>query len=125
MLINSDTGHEDDSQYIGEGTEATEAEMIGDIDGFNMGAKYGTEGDRDIETPFSELLMGYFKEVYEDENANRYGSFATSSEVNDQAFEEQVIEFASNYKHAVDGKFMGFFSATCLLYTSPSPRDRG
>ncbi|MGH1339778.1 MAG: hypothetical protein ACRBFS_26905 [Aureispira sp.] len=112
VLINSDTGHEDNSQYIGEGTEATQAEMVGDIDGFNMGAKYGTEGDRDIETPFSELLMSYFRAVYEDENANRYDSFSTSSGVDEQAFEDQVVEFASNYKHAIDGKVMGLFSAT-------------
>lgn len=112
VLINSDTGHEDDSQYIGEGTEATQAEMIGDIDGFNMGAQYGTEGQRDITTPFSELVMTYFKKVYEDENANRYDAFETNSSVNDQVFEDQVIEFASVYKHAIDGKFVGLFSAT-------------
>lgn len=112
VLINSDTGHEEDSQYIGEGTEATRAEMIGDIDGFNIGAQFGTEGDRDLETPFSELLMTYFREVYEDENKNRYESFSESSSVSEESFEEQVIEFASTYKYAIEGKFGGLFAAT-------------
>jgi hypothetical protein len=108
-LVNEDTGHEEGSTYIGDGTEATEAELVGDIDGFNMGAQFGEEGGRDTEQPLSQILMDYYRGVYEEENRNRYDNFETVSEVGDDDFEQQVIDFADVYEHRNKG---GLFSDT-------------
>jgi hypothetical protein len=96
-----------DGVMIGNGTEATDAELIGDIDGFNIGSEF--EEDEDV-PPLSELLMGYYNEVYLTENENRFERFIENSEVNEEVFENHVTDFAWNWKFKesyiyIDGLF--------------------
>jgi hypothetical protein len=90
--------NQEPDSFIGEGTEATEAEMVGDIDGFNIGnAQQGKDKANTVK--LSELLEVYYNGVYANENENRFATFESEAQVKEGVFEEQVMNFLNTYNY--------------------------
>ncbi|MCK4790721.1 MAG: carboxypeptidase regulatory-like domain-containing protein, partial [Desulfobacteraceae bacterium] len=107
--------------YIGMNTEATHAELIGDIDGVLIGKNIATLlngknlGSKAAEARLSELLSNYYQRVIGEMPSpqvtavNRFDDF--SNEDTDY-IEEQVKKFAINYTYYREGKLEGLLSFT-------------
>ena len=88
-------------KYIGEGTEATFAELRGDIDGLVMGTIINNNSDSDLYWTaknggdISELLEKYYS-LY---SGNRYFNASTyiNKKYGSKYLEDQTIRFADNY----------------------------
>lgn len=111
--------HRQATSYIGPGTDATDAELIGDIDGFLIGsnlARYtqgkslltaGASGAR-----LSDLLHEYYcvferSEAPPNTAADRFQQFSTQSR---DVLLDQTKRFATNYAYASEGKWKGMWS---------------
>ena len=107
-LLNKAGDTSKDTKFIGKGTESMVSEMIGDIDGFNLGnAQSGkkSKGPQQL----SSLLAAYYASVNKDEAGARYGTFEKGA---NEDLKDQTVRFASNYVHGknVDGIVGGSFS---------------
>jgi hypothetical protein len=84
-------GSNDNTRYIGDGTEATAAELLGDIDGFSIGHWLQQGNGRG--TSVSQILRQYYQYSGKD-SRNRYTNF--QSRATDLA--DQTQRFAHNYR---------------------------
>lgn len=98
----NDKGADENTRFIGEGTEATDAELLGDVDGFNIGK--ALSGQKENPEKLSALLAEYYASVEADEKTNRYKNFVGNSLAN---LKDQVQRFATNYAYKQEGKLGG------------------
>jgi hypothetical protein len=111
--------HRKAKNYIGPGTDATDAELVGDIDGFLIGSNIGlyTRGRSLSKTGegsarLSELLHEYYcvsKRAGAPSNtaADRFARFSLQSRT---TLQDQTQRFATNYAYASEGKWSGMWS---------------
>jgi hypothetical protein len=112
--------HRGAKSYIGPGTDATDAELVGDIDGFLIGSNIGLyTGGKSLSKPgeggarLSELLHEYYcvperAGVVPNTVADRFTRFSLQSRA---TLLEQTQRFATNYAYASEGKWSGAWSS--------------
>jgi hypothetical protein len=103
-IKNNESGVNSKTPMIGNGTEATTAELFGDVDGFNIGNQ---ETGKASHASLSSLLSTYYGGVEKDEKKNRFETFNTGAKSD---LKNQTTRFASNYTYQVNGKGGGLFS---------------
>jgi hypothetical protein len=88
--------------YTGPRTEATEPELVGDIDGFLLGDSLSSGGGRKL----SEILIDYYCPCSKKPQnfRNRFKSFRASGLAN---LAGQVLRFAKDFLYASEGKWAG------------------
>jgi hypothetical protein len=111
--------HQGAKSYIGSGTDATEAELVGDIDGFLIGSnikhytggkdlsKVGTQGAR-----LSDLLGKYYNvskrgSAHPKTAGDRFTQFSLTNQAN---LLDQTKRFATTYAYG-QGKWTGLWSS--------------
>lgn len=103
-IVNNQDNVTAETPMIGDGTEATTAELFGDVDGFNIGHQ---ESEKEDHENFSTLLQNYYASLNDDERENRLEYFKNHG-MDD--LEDQTTRFAANYTYSINGKLGGFFS---------------
>jgi hypothetical protein len=94
--VKNKAGLNQDTQFVGNGTEATHAEMIGDLDGFNIGSEQSDKKKSPV--ALSALLSGYYQKVAQDEKKHRYEKF---EQVGGKDLQNQIKRFAVNYNYSL------------------------
>jgi hypothetical protein len=94
--IKDKSGADQYTNYLGDHTEATAAEQVGDVDGFNIGHWLQQGGGRGQKA--SEILTNYYDSSGKD-SRNRWTSF--KSRATDLA--DQTARFANNYRYTSKG----------------------
>ncbi|HZH75075.1 MAG TPA: LysM peptidoglycan-binding domain-containing protein [Archangium sp.] len=111
--------HRGAKSYIGPGTDATDAELVGDIDGFLLGSNIGlyTSGKSLFKTDgtgakLSELLHAYYcvperAGAPPNTAADRFTRFSLQSRA---TLVDQTQRFTTNYAYVSEGKWSGLWS---------------
>lgn len=101
VLVNAGIQH----GYIGPGTEATDAELVGDIDGYLIGETF-TAADLkkkwDETRNLSDFIEAYYKSTYRER-------FIEASKIKEADLIDQVTRFAETYAYTL-GNLRGAFS---------------
>lgn len=95
-VIQNRRGSNDNSKYIGDGTEATMAEVIGDVDGFNLGHMVQQGQFRGL--PISQVLQQYYQSS--DEDSRRRWSYFQQNATD---LQDQTARFANNFRFTGSG----------------------